>query len=92
MIQQVALLGLFIGFLVAWGFFAIVYEVLLRRAQAQMLHHYQHKYNEQFSELCVRYRQERTAMAHRYEGRIADIQQELENIAAAMDRDKTEVI
>lgn len=61
-------------------------------AEKQIVTHYRAKYNEQMAELCTRFRQERLALIHRYEGLTADIEVELVNIRRAVDTNETIVV
>lgn len=60
-----------------------------KKVTAHWHRHYLTQYNVQMSELCARYRQERLAMIHRYEGLTADLEVELKALSVEIDPDAT---
>jgi len=68
------------------GFFVGAFVTLSkakRTAQTQARRYYRAQYNVQMQELCTRYRQERIALIHRYEGLTAEVEMELKEIQRA---------
>lgn len=57
--------------------------------ESNAFRHYQAQYNEQMAELCARYRQERLALIHRFEGLTAELEQEIQWLKAGCDPDAT---
>lgn len=51
---------------------------------------YNKKYNQQMDELCTKYRQERLALIHRYEGLVAEVERELKWLKAGCDPERTQ--
>jgi hypothetical protein len=84
---------LIVALVICWGFLlgrSVLIEQLENELRDEAYRYYLKQYNYQMGELCIRYRQERLAIIHRYEGAVSDIQNELDVLRRHIDLEPTE--